>query len=53
VKENGAGQPAPAFGPMPSVTYPIHTTIVTGVWPAKHGIYANTTFDPLGKNQSG
>jgi predicted AlkP superfamily pyrophosphatase or phosphodiesterase len=23
------------------------------VWPTKHGILANTTFDPLGKNQSG
>jgi predicted AlkP superfamily pyrophosphatase or phosphodiesterase len=40
-------------GVLPTVTYPSHTTIVTGVWPAKHGIYANTTFDPLGRNQSG
>ena len=23
------------------------------MWPTKHGILANTTFDPLGKNQSG
>src|SRR5271154_1350615 len=34
-------------GVVPTVTYPSHTTLVTGVWPAKHGIYANTTFDPL------
>jgi predicted AlkP superfamily pyrophosphatase or phosphodiesterase len=27
--------------------------MVTGVSPAKHGIYANTTFDPLHKNQGG
>src|SRR5580658_1814580 len=40
-------------GVLPTVTYPSHTTLMTGVWPAKHGIYANTTFDPLGKNQSG
>jgi len=40
-------------GVLPTVTYPSHTTIVTGVWPAKHGIPANTTFDPTGANQSG
>ena len=40
-------------GVMPTVTYPSHTTLMTGVWPAKHGIYANTTFDPLGKNFNG
>jgi predicted AlkP superfamily pyrophosphatase or phosphodiesterase len=40
-------------GVLPTVTYPSHTTIMTGVWPAKHGIYVNTTFDPLGKNLSG
>src|ERR1700753_802022 len=27
---------------FPSVTYPDHTTLVTGVTPAKHGIYYNT-----------
>src|SRR5580658_10076936 len=40
-------------GVLPTVTYPSHTTIMTGVWPSRHGIYGNTTFDPLGKNQSG
>jgi predicted AlkP superfamily pyrophosphatase or phosphodiesterase len=40
-------------GVVPTVTYPSHTTIVTGVWPAKHGIFANGTFDPLQKNQQG
>ena len=33
-------------GIVPTVTYPSHTTLVTGVWPSKHGIWANTTFDP-------
>ena len=40
-------------GVLPTVTYPSHTTIVTGVWPVKHGIYSNHTFDPLGINFEG
>jgi len=40
-------------GVVPTVTYPSHTTLVTGVWPAKHGIYANSVFDPLQKNADG
>ncbi|HXR32119.1 MAG TPA: alkaline phosphatase family protein [Verrucomicrobiae bacterium] len=40
-------------GVVPTVTYPSHTTLVTGVWPATHGILANTTFDPLQKNYQG
>lgn len=40
-------------GVLPTVTYPSHTTILTGVWPSKHGIYANETFDPEGKNKGG
>lgn len=38
---------------LPTVTYPNHTTLVTGVWPARHGIAGNTTFDPRGDNQDG
>ncbi len=41
------------IGVVPTVTYPSHTTLVTGVWPAKHGIWANTTFDPLQRNYQG
>ncbi|HTF30448.1 MAG TPA: ectonucleotide pyrophosphatase/phosphodiesterase [Flavitalea sp.] len=33
---------------FPSITYPSHTTIVTGVWPAKHGVYYNSMFEPNG-----
>ena len=33
-------------GVWPTVTYPSHTTLVTGVWPAEHGIYNNLEFDP-------
>jgi predicted AlkP superfamily pyrophosphatase or phosphodiesterase len=40
-------------GVVPTVTYASHTTLVTGVWPATHGIWANTTFDPLQKNHQG
>ncbi|MDE2182493.1 MAG: alkaline phosphatase family protein [Alphaproteobacteria bacterium] len=38
---------------LPTVTYPNHTTLITGVSPAVHGIANNTTFDPLGRNQDG
>jgi hypothetical protein len=40
-------------GVLPTVTYPSHTTIVTGVSPARHGIVANAPFDPLGRNLDG
>ncbi len=38
---------------LPSVTYPNHTTLVTGVWPAIHDVASNTVFDPLKKNMEG
>ncbi|HEY1030525.1 MAG TPA: ectonucleotide pyrophosphatase/phosphodiesterase [Flavipsychrobacter sp.] len=34
---------------FPSVTYPDHTTMVTGMIPAKHGIYYNLPFEPQGQ----
>src|SRR5271156_7114540 len=34
---------------LPAVTYPAHTTMATGVSPARHGIVSNTVFDPLGQ----
>lgn len=40
-------------GVLPTLTYPSHTTILTGVAPARHGISGNLTFDPLWKNQQG
>ncbi len=33
---------------FPSVTYPSHTTMVTGVTPIKHGVHFNTPSEPLG-----
>ena len=35
-------------GVFPTVTYPSHTTLVTGAVPAVHGIYYNTPFEPNG-----
>src|SRR5512138_2767191 len=40
-------------GVVPTITYPSHTTLMTGVAPAIHGIHSNTTFDPLGRNAEG
>jgi predicted AlkP superfamily pyrophosphatase or phosphodiesterase len=40
-------------GVLPTLTYPSHTTILTGASPARHGIFANTTFDPLYRNEQG
>src|SRR6266540_1672488 len=40
-------------GVMPTVTYPTHTTMLTGVWPDKHGIPMNLPFDPERRNQDG
>lgn len=30
---------------FPSVTYPAHTTIITGAYPARHGVYYNAPID--------
>ena len=40
------------IGVWPTVTYPSHTTLLTGVSPAEHGIYNNQEFDP-GRSFSG
>jgi predicted AlkP superfamily pyrophosphatase or phosphodiesterase len=33
-------------GVLPTVTYPSHTTLITGVPPAVNGIFANAIYDP-------
>lgn len=40
-------------GVLPTVTYPSHTTLITGASPSRHGIVSNTTYDPLQINQGG
>ncbi len=37
-------------GVLPTVTYPSHATLVTGVSPARHWILANRPFDPSGRD---
>jgi predicted AlkP superfamily pyrophosphatase or phosphodiesterase len=37
---------AGVIGVWPTVTYPSHTTLVTGVSPAEHGVLSNVEFDP-------
>ncbi|MEO8705691.1 MAG: alkaline phosphatase family protein [Kofleriaceae bacterium] len=50
VKRGASARVEPVF---PSVTYPAHTTMVTGVPPRLHGITTNRPPDPLNKNQDG
>jgi predicted AlkP superfamily pyrophosphatase or phosphodiesterase len=38
---------------FPTVTYPSHTSMVTGVNPGKHGIMSNRSFDPLENDLDG
>ncbi len=39
-------------GVLPSVTYPSHTTLITGVPPRDHGILDNGVFDPEGRGRN-
>lgn len=38
-------------GVFPTVTYPSHTTLLTGVRPARHGVHYNSPFDPAGTTE--
>jgi predicted AlkP superfamily pyrophosphatase or phosphodiesterase len=40
-------------GVLPTLTFPSHTTLITGVDPARHGVFNNVTFDPTAINQDG
>lgn len=40
---------AAVTGVFPSVTYPSHTTLITGALPARHGIYYNSPWEPGGE----
>lgn len=40
-------------GILPTLTYPSHTSMITGVAPARHGIVSNSTFDPTQMNYGG
>lgn len=47
------GASATVRGVLPTLTYPSHTTMITGVAPGRHGVLNNQTFDPTLKNQQG
>ena len=46
---SGASAPEGMIPSYPSVTFPNHYTIVTGLYPEHHGIVANTFYDPTRK----
>jgi predicted AlkP superfamily pyrophosphatase or phosphodiesterase len=45
----GASAPEGMLPAYPSITFPNHYTIVTGLYPEHHGIVANTFYDPARK----
>ena len=45
----GASAPEGMIPSYPSVTFPNHYTIITGLYPEHHGIVANTFYDPVRK----
>jgi predicted AlkP superfamily pyrophosphatase or phosphodiesterase len=47
----GASAPNGMIPAFPSVTFPNHHTIVTGLYPDHHGIVANTFYDPARKEK--
>jgi predicted AlkP superfamily pyrophosphatase or phosphodiesterase len=51
--QRGAWSRAGVVGVYPSVTYPSHTTLVTGARPARHGIVGNAVFVPPPRPQTG
>ena len=40
-------------GVVPTLTYPSHVTLITGVPPARHGVINNYWFDPERENRDG
>ena len=47
--QRGASAPAGMLPSYPSLTFPNHYTIVTGLYPDHHGIVANSFYDPARK----
>src|SRR6202142_3420019 len=45
----GASAPDGMIPAFPSITFPSHYTVVTGLYPEHHGIVANTFYDPARK----
>jgi predicted AlkP superfamily pyrophosphatase or phosphodiesterase len=51
LKDEGAWATG-VVGVLPTVTYPSHTSLITGVPPAVHGIYDNRILDPEGRSNT-
>jgi X-X-X-Leu-X-X-Gly heptad repeat protein len=49
----GASAPEGMLPPYPSITFPSHYTMITGLYPEHHGIIANTFYDPARKEVYG
>jgi alkaline phosphatase D len=47
----GASAPKGMIPAYPSVTFPNHYTIITGLYPENHGIVANSFYDPARKQK--
>jgi predicted AlkP superfamily pyrophosphatase or phosphodiesterase len=47
----GASAPEGMVPSYPSITFPNHYTLVTGLYPEHHGIVANTFYDPARKQR--
>ncbi len=50
---DGASAPAGMLPSYPSLTFPNHLTLVTGLYPEHHGIVANSFFDPARTPEAG
>jgi hypothetical protein len=46
IASTGATAPDGMLPSYPSITFPNHVTLVTGLYPEHHGIVANTFYDP-------
>src|ERR1700760_4614573 len=51
IAEKGASVPDGMLPSYPSLTFPNHYTIVTGLYPEHHGIVANNFYDPARKER--
>jgi predicted AlkP superfamily pyrophosphatase or phosphodiesterase len=49
IGEKGASAPDGMIPSYPSLTFPNHYTLVTGLYPEHHGIVANSFYDPARK----
>jgi predicted AlkP superfamily pyrophosphatase or phosphodiesterase len=49
--KSGASAPEGMLPSYPSITFPNHYTIVTGLYPEHHGIIANSFYDPVRKQK--